>query len=219
MAAEALAVLKSWASGQQNSGQDGRIDELSRKLCDRVKQEAALRANPDCTFLDGTLLSALLPNDMLPTVRKVCAAIVAQEIREKVSDWINLHVTVGLFKNDLLVEWVKVDKGQPQRGATSLFDPCVPSGPELAEMHDAATWAPSQLIDQFKKYIRQVIRDVSKLTKEDAKVLLLQAEGTLQRRKDVTPAVSKCFQQLSFDLLFILCTCFNEMTSFFFVLF
>lgn len=53
--------------------------------------------------------------------------------------------------------------------------------------------------------IRQVIHDVAKVTAQDVATLLSHTEGTLQRRVDVTPGVSKCLQQLTFEFLFILC--------------
>lgn len=96
----------------------------------------------------------------------------------------------------------KLDKSCARR-VTTPGCPTASDKPQV--VHDSTTQAPSFLIDRLKTLIRQVIRDASKVTEQDLTDLLSDSEGTLHRRVDVTPIVSKCLQQLTFDLLFIVC--------------
>jgi hypothetical protein len=105
-----------------------------------------------------------------------------------------------LFKNDLEVELAKLDKNVNRRLTNT-----VTVNDNLPVVHDSATLAPSFLIERLKTLIRQVIRDASKVTGQEVAELLASTDGTLHRRVDVTPLVSKCLQQLTFDFLFILC--------------
>lgn len=115
----------------------------------------------------------------------------------------------GLFKNDLEAESAKLEKMSRRVAPPPLAAANVNA---TAVVHDATTQAPSALIDQLKTMIRQVVRDASKVTAQDVAALLGQTEGTLQRRVDVTPAVFKCLNQLTFDFLFILCNfCFQTL--------
>lgn len=101
-----------------------------------------------------------------------------------------------------MAEWTKLDKGLSHQKAP------LPSGQpvlELPAVHDGTTLSPSTLVEQLKKAIREVIRDASTVTEEDVKAMLERSEGTLRCRKDVTPAVFKCLQQLTFDFVFIVC--------------
>ncbi len=109
-----------------------------------------------------------------------------------------------LFKNDLEVESAKLEK-MPRRLPLPSSTPLAATSAKLPVVHDATTQAPSMLIGQLKTMIRQVVRDVAKVTAQDVATLLSHTEGTLQRRVDVTPGVSKCLQQLTFEFLFILC--------------
>jgi len=105
----------------------------------------------------------------------------------------------------LEVELAKLDKNVSRR----VITPPTTVNDNLPVVHDPTTLAPSLLIERLKTLIRQVIRDASKVTGQDVAELLVNTEGTLQRRVDVTPAVSKCLQQLTFDFLFILCKYFS----------
>lgn len=107
---------------------------------------------------------------------------------------------LGLFKNDLEVELAKLDKNVNRRLTST-----VTVNDNLPVVHDPATFAPSFLIERLKTLIRQVIRDACKVTGQEVAELLASTDGTLRRRVDVTPLVSKCLQQLTFDFLFILC--------------
>ena len=113
---------------------------------------------------------------------------------------------LGLFKNDLEIELAKLDKNVNRRLTLSAS---VINDNHSLVVHDPTTLAPSFLIERLKTLIRQVIRDAAKVTGRDVAELLSNTEGTLQRRVDVTPAVSKCLQQLTFDFLFILCKYFS----------
>ena len=92
-ASEARATLRTWPMTDDNEHQQ-RIDQLSRRMCDQVRNDASDKEASQTALLDSTI-SSLLPSDMLPAVRQVCATVVSQEIKDKVAEWINLHVTVG----------------------------------------------------------------------------------------------------------------------------
>ncbi|KAI9565452.1 hypothetical protein GHT06_009244 [Daphnia sinensis] len=190
----AQATLKTWPSTAKDP-----VESLCLQLCADVRNEAASAATSAIASIESTL-TALLPNDLLPPVRRVCVSIASKLTQGKVLDWIQLHVTKSLFKNDLEVELAKLDKSCARR---------VPGSPTASDkpqvVHDPTTQAPSFLIDRLKTLIRQVIRDASKVSEQDLIDLLSNCEGTLHRRVDVTPIVSKCLQQLTFDLLFIVC--------------
>ena len=106
------------------------------------------------------------------------------------------------------IELAKLDKNVNRRLTTTSSVSTV--NDNLPVAHDPTTLAPSFLIEKLKTLIRQVIRDAAKVTGQDVAELLANTEGTLQRRVDVTPAVSKCLQQLTFDFLFILCKYFSS---------
>ncbi len=93
LSSEAQAALKTWPLGEKNN-HELRIEEVSQQLCNRVRQDATSKVASEMALLEGTL-TTLLPNDLLLPVRKVCITIAAQEIRVKVTEWIDLHVTVG----------------------------------------------------------------------------------------------------------------------------
>uniref|UniRef100_A0A0P5J8S4 Codanin-1 n=1 Tax=Daphnia magna TaxID=35525 RepID=A0A0P5J8S4_9CRUS len=192
----AQATLKTWPSTAKDP-----VESLCLQLCVDVRNEAASAATSAIASLESTL-TALLPNDLLPPVRRVCVSIASKLTQGKVLDWIQLHVTKSLFKNDLEVELAKLDKSCARR-VTTPGCPTASDKPQV--VHDSTTQAPSFLIDRLKTLIRQVIRDASKVTEQDLTDLLSNSEGTLHRRVDVTPIVSKCLQQLTFDLLFIVC--------------
>ena len=100
------------------------------------------------------------------------------------------------------IELTKLEKNASRR----LTSPSISAvNDNLPVVHDPTTLAPSFLIERLTNMIRQIIQDVAKVTGQDVAELLANTEGTLQRRVDVTPAVSKCLQQLTFDFLFILC--------------
>jgi len=97
-----------------------------------------------------------------------------------------------------------VDKASAKRSAAAA-DSLTLSSP--ATVHDASTWPPSFLIDHLKKQVREIIQDDegSGLTSADLNDLLNHCDGTLHRRLDLTPVVFKCLQQLTLDLIFVLC--------------
>lgn len=86
----AQATLNSWAKVDNQQ----RLEALCRDLCVDVRKEAVSLAISATASLDTTLV-ALLPNDLLPQVKKICVTIASRLTHEKVDDWINLHVTVG----------------------------------------------------------------------------------------------------------------------------
>ena len=90
LAVSAQADLKTWTKVDDPP----RLETLCRKLCVDVRNEAVSSAASAVTCLDATL-AALLPNDLLPPVRKVCIVIASKLTHGKVLDWINLHVTMG----------------------------------------------------------------------------------------------------------------------------
>lgn len=108
-ALEAQAAIRSWPTDEDDTKHQQRIDELSRRLCDQVRRDAMARTGSQSDLLDSTV-TALLPNDVLPAVRQVCSAVAAHEIREKVTDWINLHVTVGQFSFTMMIAMMKSSK-------------------------------------------------------------------------------------------------------------
>lgn len=93
LSSEAQSALKTLPCGENNNHQL-RIEELSQELCNRVRKVATAKVDSEMELLEGTL-TTLLPNDLLLPVRKVCITIAAQEVRVKVTEWIDLHVTVG----------------------------------------------------------------------------------------------------------------------------
>lgn len=115
--------------------------------------------------------------------------------------YIFFYIFLGLFRDDLLAEWTKLEKGAT---LTTTY-PSQPTTMGLPAVHDSTTWPPSRLIDHLKLSIRHIIRDSSKLANQDITDLLQLTQRTLQNRKDVTPVVFKCIQHLTFDFLFILC--------------
>ena len=90
LALSAQVTVKSWSRVDDTH----RIDALCRNLCSDVRSEATSVTVSATASLDATL-TALLPNDMLPQVKKVCIAITSKLTHGKVFDWVNLHVTVG----------------------------------------------------------------------------------------------------------------------------
>lgn len=96
LALSAQADLRSWTKVDDPP----RLETVCRKLCVDVRNEAVSSAASAVASLDATL-AALLPNDLLPPVRKVCVVIASKLTHGKVLDWINLHVTMG---NILLVQ-------------------------------------------------------------------------------------------------------------------
>ena len=95
-----------------------------------------------------------------------------------------------------------MDKASAKRSAAAA-DSLTLSNP--ATVHDASTWSPSFLIDHLKKQVREIIEDDEGLTSADLNDLLNRCDGTLHRRLDLTPVVFKCLQQLTLDLIFVLC--------------
>ncbi len=90
--------LAAWSASLSADGVDERLDALSRRLCRDVGEgvAAATAAAAAADVLDATL-GVLLPNDVLPPVARVCAAISLRLTRQKVREWTDRHVTVGQF--------------------------------------------------------------------------------------------------------------------------
>lgn len=219
LAQSAQAKLRTWPQNTDTR----KIEELCRDLCSSVRKEAASTANTAVSSVNATL-AALLPNDLLPAVREMCVSITTKLTREKVLDWLNLHVTLGkkthfalpllkksdnllpvrptgLFKSDLEAEWIKLKKATKRNESAEVAAVKPPRPP----VHDDNTWPPSVLADQLKALIRQIVRDETNVSRQDVAELLSRTEGSLLRRVDVMPAIFKCLQQLTFDFLFILC--------------
>ena len=72
------------------------VESLCRQLCHQVRNESALSATSAVASIESTL-TALLPNDLLPQVKRVCVSIASNLTHVKVVDWIQLHVTNGKF--------------------------------------------------------------------------------------------------------------------------
>lgn len=83
----AQATLKTWPSTAKDP-----VESLCLQLCVDVRNEAASAATSAIASLESTL-TALLPNDLLPPVRRVCVSIASKLTQGKVLDWIQLHVT------------------------------------------------------------------------------------------------------------------------------
>ena len=71
-------------------------DSFCQRLCESVRLQAAERVSSATASLDATL-SALLPNDLLPAVKQVCCAVAARLTNDKVTEWLQLHVTISKF--------------------------------------------------------------------------------------------------------------------------
>jgi len=86
----------------QAAGNDNRPqtidDSFCKRLCESVRLQAAERVSSASASLDATL-SVLLPNDLLPAVKQVCCAVAARLTNEKVTEWLQLHVTISKFYN------------------------------------------------------------------------------------------------------------------------
>ena len=78
--------------GSAFSVADRRLESLSDRLCDEVRRQALVLLNSATTLL-GTTLDVLLPNDVLPQVRRLCHDITVRLTREKVLEWLDRHVT------------------------------------------------------------------------------------------------------------------------------
>ena len=87
---KAHTTLKTW----NKTDDTHQLDDLCRSLCADVRSETLSAVESATISLDATL-TALLPNDLLPPVRKVCVVIASRMTHDKVLDWINLHVTIG----------------------------------------------------------------------------------------------------------------------------
>jgi len=90
----------------QAAGNDNRPqtidDSFCKRLCESVRLQAAERVSSSSASLDSTL-SVLLPNDLLPAVKQVCCAVAARLTNEKVTEWLQLHVTISKFCNQASV--------------------------------------------------------------------------------------------------------------------
>lgn len=93
---KAQASLKTWRDSvdDRRSTFKDPVESLCRQLCLDVRNESASSATSAVASIESTL-TALLPNDLLPPVKKVCVVIASKLTHGKVLDWIHLHVTNG----------------------------------------------------------------------------------------------------------------------------
>ncbi|XP_052272332.1 codanin-1-like isoform X2 [Dreissena polymorpha] len=188
--------------------------KVAQELSTNVKNDLVRDAPVYCHCKVPPLIALLLPDDQLESVVAIAASISEQLAGEKISMWINKHVTTGMYQSEIMPDIDKVTKTlmsacneanspleQGEKSSASK-DSQLKSGTVVSAMlHDDTLRHPSEVLIDFKDFLKQIYMGGRQISDSLVQKLLSETKLTLNGRQDVLPSVHKSFVQLTLELV------------------
>nr|XP_023021263.1 codanin-1 [Leptinotarsa decemlineata] len=150
-------------------------------------------------------IDGLLAIDSLPQTKSACVSIAAKTCKERVKQWLGMHVTISIFTRDFDSE---VQKSLYHENKKSAKDKAVFAMPALGskENHNEDALSGFHLLEKIKNLSVDLIDDPSSIEEEAVLKLLQEAPATLNERCDVNEVITAniCTALVDFSLLLVI---------------
>ncbi|XP_056639601.1 codanin-1 [Diorhabda sublineata] len=210
---EALKTIKTFLQSQTTSTiQENNHRIILRMKISQLAQENLIFLNEKCSAEVSSILRVRLPIsienllaiDTLSQTKLTCVSIASRMCKERLTQWMNCHVTISIFTKDFEKELNKIFiNGNKKNGD----DKIVFSLPSIGrrESHDEDSLSAFHLLEKIKTTSVDILDGTDNVDKKTVLDIVAKAYTTLTARCDVNDIITSniCNCLLDFSLLLI----------------
>ncbi|XP_052767400.1 codanin-1-like [Mya arenaria] len=186
--------------------------KVAQDLVASMRAQVSVQAPSYCHTKVPALMALLLPDDQSENVLAMVSGIGERIAGEKITAWINKHLTMAMYQSEIMPDPEKVTKTLSSAGqdrtspVKSLSTGNQSREGEIisATSHNESLKHPSEVFIDFKDCIKNVCLRGANLSEERVWSLLGETRRTFEHRRDILPSVHRSFTQLTLELLLYL---------------
>ncbi|XP_076098062.1 codanin-1-like [Mytilus galloprovincialis] len=198
-------LMESYASSSPSSKAKDKhlqdIVKLSMESVSKLKSVTFEDASRFCKIKVEAIIPLLLPEEQTKAVIAMSADISRRLAEERISQWINKHITANMYQNDLQAEYDKILKRVTNPTESCQVEPVKePDFISVAKQHDDNVRHPSEVLIDLKEVVRELFVKGHHVEWNKVSLTLMEVKDIINNRQDVIPSIYNCLGRLVFDL-------------------
>ncbi|XP_049792944.1 codanin-1 [Schistocerca nitens] len=181
----------------------GGVEQIARLGSESLVKQAIQEMESFCLARITPSLSSLLSEDVTHQVVEACAGISLRLCKERVSNWVHLHITPDLFLKDYRMD---VNKAFRTPGRTDISKASHLASTEIRKVsHNDTTAAPRFIINWLREIMWRLLTDhLEHVSASEVLALISETEMMLGSREDIISSAERIIHTLILDLILLL---------------